>query len=350
MGIGMPAVAFTNLDGQAAWAYNYANIIKDAGQLDYINRNSIEFIPMYNGAYATLATTEDVPGWSGASAAGNVRCYFWQSAVPTGGGNEYAGSDLCTVADLVGALNDMQALTTAPIKRVMLWNEPWLGAETPHDPAVAANWYKTIFEDVIAQTGLEVTMWTSSESDRSLVFDKAFIEACLVLNCNLELITEIGIHDYKAKESFWTDKYQLDDPNLPDGTYYTQRDAEFASVAFPTPAASRRQRRLSEATDWPTWWRARPLRVTETNANWENSGADTTNEETCLRISGQYGQVAGQEQWGVGSIQYMLNADNFVGVAIWPAYYSPDGTNQQRGRQARLHLPRALRQQRQGTW
>ena len=260
MGIGMPAIAFTNLDGQAAWAYNYANIIKDAGQLDYINRNSIEFIPMYNGAYATLATTEDVPGWSGASAAGNARCYFWQDAVPTGSGNEYTGSDLCTVNDLVTVLNEMQALTTAPIQRVMLWNEPWIGAETPQDPVVAANWYKNVLEDVIAQTGLEVTMWTSSESDRSLVFDKAFMEQCVAIGCNLDLLTEIGIHDYKAKQSFWEDKYNLADPNLPDGTYYTQRDAEFASVAFPAAAS----RRLSEATDWPSWWRARPLRVTET--------------------------------------------------------------------------------------
>ena len=32
----------------------------------------------------------------------------------------------------------------------------------------------------------------------------------------------------------------------------------------------------------------------------------------------------------------MLDNSNFVGVAIWPAYYSPDGTNQQRGRQARM--------------
>ena len=86
----MPAIAFKNLDGQAAWAYNYGNIIKDAGQLDYINRNSIEFIPMYNGAYATMTTTEDVPGWSGGLAASNVRCYFWQDAVPTNPNNENA--------------------------------------------------------------------------------------------------------------------------------------------------------------------------------------------------------------------------------------------------------------------
>ena len=335
IGIGMPAIAFKNLDGQAAWAYNYGNIIKDAGQLDYINRNSIEFIPMYNGAYATMTTTEDVPGWSGGSAAGNVRCYFWQDAVPTNPNNENYNADLCTVNDLVSVLNDMQALTTAPIKRVMLWNEPWVGAETPQDPVVAAGWYKAIFEDVIAQTGLEVVMWTSSESDRSLDFDKAFLEECVALGCNLDLLTEVGIHDYKSLERFWRDKYQLDDPNLPDGTYYTQRDDAFASVAFPA-AASRRQRRLSEATDWPSWWRARPLRVTETNANWENGGADTTNELTCLKISGQYGQVAGQEQYGVGSIQFMLDNSNFVGVAIWPAYYSPEGTNQQRGRQARM--------------
>ena len=64
--------------------------------------------------------------------------------------------------------------------------------EPVRDPVVAAGWYKAIFEDVIAQTGLEVTMWTSSESDRSLVFDKAFIEECVALGCNLELITEIG--------------------------------------------------------------------------------------------------------------------------------------------------------------
>ena len=326
IGIGMPAIAFKNLDGQAAWAYNYGNIIKDAGQLDYINRNSIEFIPMYNGAYATMTTTEDVPGWSGGSAAGNVRCYFWQDAVPTNPNNENYNADLCTVNDLVSVLNDMQALTTAPIKRVMLWNEPWVGAETPQDPVVAAGWYKAIFEDVIAQTGLEVVMWTSSESDRSLDFDKAFLEECVALGCNLDLLTEVGIHDYKSLERFWRDKYQLDDPNLPDGTYYTQRDDAFANVAqhpataVPTTCPRPPTGRLVARA---------PLRVTETNANWENGSADTTNE--LVRISGRWPAPARAVWRG----QHPIHARQFeFGGVAWPAVL-PDGPSQQRGRQAR---------------
>jgi hypothetical protein len=330
--IGMTDAHFNTLAGAASMLYNYNVIPKTQYEVDYINNNNVEFIPMFGGAYAQVEQTTSPTNWPLASGT-DRRCYLWESEIPTGVNNPYTGSSVCTAEQLIELINASRQVLNTPIRRVALFNEPWENAAYYENATKSARWYKDVLEDVVGALGLEVTSATTQGSSRALDWDTEFFQRCMDYECNLDLMTQWSVHEYKTKYSQFESKYSLGT-----GTFYSNLEGAFAS-GYGTWSASR----------WSEFFRGMPLLFTEHSAEQEvsTSFGAPDNSGTCLRLTGQFGDAnqcesfgndGGACNWGKGSLAWLLETDraNIAGVFIWPAYYSPDGGNQVGGRSSRL--------------
>ena len=329
---GMTDIHYSTLNGAATMLYNYNVMPVSQHEVDYINSNNVEFIPMFGGAYAQTQQTASIAGWPLASGS-NERCYLWESEIPTGENNQYTGSSVCTVAQLIELINASTHVLSTPIRRVALFNEPWENAAYYENATKAAWWYKDVLEPLVAALGLEVTSATTQSSLRAVEWDTSFLKTCMDYGCNLDLITEWSIHHYNTKYTQMENKY-----SLATGSFYTNHEAEFAS-GYGSWTAAR----------WSEFFRSKPLLFTEHSAEQETgtSFGVPDNSGTCLRLSGQFGDASqcesygndgGACNWGKGSLAWLLETDrsNIAGVFIWPAYYSPSGGNQAGGRSSRM--------------
>lgn len=330
--IGMTDVHFTALNGAATMLYNYNIVPSSQHELDYINNNNIEFIPMFGGAYAQLEQTASLANWP-LSSGTNRRCYLWESQIPTGQNNQYTGSSVCTVSQLIELVNASRQVINTPIRHIALFNEPWENAAYYENATRAARWYKDVLEEVVGAFGLEVTSATTQSSPRALEWDTEFFQRCADYGCNLDLMTQWSVHEYKTKYTQFENKYSASS-----GTFYSNLEAAFAS-GYGAWSAGR----------WSEFFRSLPLLFTEHSAEQEVSASfgAPDNAGTCLRLSGQFGDAGqcasfGNDgaacNWGKGSLAWLLETDrsNIAGVFIWPAYYAPDGGNQAGGRSSRL--------------
>ncbi len=328
----MTSTHFSNLNGAATWLYNYNVIPISQAEVDYMNSNNMEFVPMFGGAYAQTEQTETILGWP-LDQGTNKRCYLWQSVIPTSQSNQYYGSSLCTVYQLVELINASSSVLNVPIRRVAMFNEPWSTAAYPENATESALFYKNTLELVVQSLSLEIVSATTAASSRALEWDVDFLKRCTDYGCNLDLITEWSIHDYVTKYDRFTTRY-----GAYTGTFYSGREAAFAS-GYGSWSASQ----------WSSFFRRSTLLFTEHSAEQETatSFGVPDNSGTCLRMSGQFGNAAtcasygndnGACFWGAGSLNWLLESDhtNVAGVAVWPTYYSPSGSNQVGGRSSRL--------------
>ena len=327
---GMTAAHFANLHGQASHLYNYNVRPFSQAELDFVNANNIEFVPMFGGAYAQTQSEDLITGWPLAQGS-NERCYLWSAYLPTSPSNEYYGSSLCTASQLIELVNATASVVNQPLKRIALFNEPWPDAAYPEDPSETATFYKNLIEPIAYALGLSVVTATSQQNDRALNWDTAFFQACEDLQCDFSLISQWSIHEYKVKQSYIAEHY-----TFPTGSFYTDREAAFASGYGRYTGAQ-----------WQQMFRSWHLWFTEHSAEQETgtSFGAPDNTGTCLRLTGQFGAPGNCLQfgsaacnWGAGSLAWMLDTANLnvVGVIIWPTYYAPDGGNQHGGRSSRL--------------
>jgi hypothetical protein len=328
----MTNVHFSNLNGAATWLYNYNVIPMSQAEVDYMNSNNMEFVPMFGGAYAQTQYSNTIAGWP-LEQGGDARCYLWEEAIPTGINNIYKDSSVCTVEQLVELVNASNSVLSRPIERIAMFNEPWASAAYPENHTKAARFYKDMLEPLVEALGLSVISATTQATNRALEWDTSFLKDCMGYGCNLGLIKEWSIHEYKTKYSSFTTKYQAFS-----GTFYSLREAEFASGYG-----------VWTSSQWRDFFRAPKLLFTEHSAEQETatSFGPPDNSGTCLRMSGQFGNSGlcssfGNDNaacsWGDGTLNWMLETDrtNVAGVVIWPTYYHPSSNNQAGGRSSRL--------------
>ena len=321
---------FGTLHGAATMLYNYNVVPLSQHEVAYMNANGMEFIPMFGGAYAQIEQVSAPAGWPLPSGT-NRRCYLWPEEIPTA--NSYAGSGICTTPQLIELINASNRVLAVPIRRIAMFNEPWDNAAYPENATKTARWYKDVLEKVATALGLEITSATTQSSPRALAWDTEFFRRCTDYGCDLDLMTQWSVHEYKTKYAQFDAKYALGT-----GSFYADLEAAFAA-GYGAWSGAR----------WSEFFRGMPLLFTEHSAEQETStsfGAPD-NRGTCLRLSGQFGEPGLCDSfgnggaacnWGRGSLAWLLETDraNVAGVFIWPAYYAPDGHNQAGGRSSRL--------------
>ena len=325
---GMSAVHFNALDGVGSWTYNYNPRPMTQDQLDFINRNNLDYMLMLNGAYIATETDTVISGWPLAQGT-NRRCFLWQDAVPTNPNNQYYGSPLCTLNDMLSVVNATLKVVTSPVNKIAMFNEPYPGAAYEQNASLSARSYKDFFEPAARVFGLRIISATTQAKSKTLGWDTEFLTACIDLGCDLELMDGWSIHLYNSKERKWSDAY-----SFPNGTFYTDRIAQFANGYG------------SKSGEWFEHFFLRmPLYITEAGATQEKdtSYGPPDNTGTCLRLTGQFGNETlcnGEPRcaWGRGGLNWLLDEaqTNVAGALIWPTFYSPDGHNQDGGRSGRL--------------
>ena len=328
------AAPFQNMNNVATWLYNYNVVPSSKVEVDFVNSNDMEFIPMFNGAYAqtefALGSDEygEAPtGWPLAYGT-NRRCYTWVDSIPTSTTSPYFGSSVCTKEQLITLINASNSVLNVPLKRIMMFNEPYIGAAYEQAADTTAHWYKDVFQEVVLALGLKITSATTSHSQKSLDWDELFLKTCMDLGCDLSLIDEWSIHNYNTKQTFWEQHY-----TAYTGTFYTAHEALFAS-GYGSWSASQ----------WQSYFRNNKLRITEHSAEQETgtSFGVPDNQGTCARYTTQFGGpstcVGNACQWGNGSLWWMLQPEqtNIVGICNWPMYYPEEGGNQEGARSSRL--------------
>ena len=207
---------YAHFDGEVAVLYNYeVDLLSDA-EVNFINRNAIEFVPMFMGTYVQLERESSPTGWSRPSGT-NRRCYLWATAIPDGDNNEYTGSSVCTQQDLRDVLDATDAMLTRKVTRIMLYNEPWPQAANPEPAADAVDGYRKLIQPVAIERNLEVISWTSQHDNtavKSLQYDIDWITACQAhrgpgeaFPCDVDTIANWQIHRYKTKYDRWEKHY-----------------------------------------------------------------------------------------------------------------------------------------------
>ena len=235
------------------------------------------------------------------------RCYFstwglpqpdWPKDYP-----DYAGSSICTTQDFVDVLQANQDSFVVKPRRLLLQNEPWVGAVQPKSGTELADFYKNELEPALAIVPMNVVLHTSKKSEKCLTVDVEFLKRCDDIGCNFDLATEWSLHHYSQETQEWIDYYTWDT-----GEWYTDRYAAFAG-GYGTRTEQ----------EWKDLLRKFTFLVTETNANWEFTNPIPTNEEYCERVTGQQDTIS--PGYGIGGIQWALQQDHITGLINWPLWW-----------------------------
>ena len=328
MSNGMTSVHFNELDGIGTWVYNYNPRPMSQDQVDFVNRNNLDYMLMLNGAYIPIEIDSFIFGWPLAQGT-NRRCYLWNEALPTNPNNQYYGSSLCELNDMLSVINATLKVVMSPVTKLAMFNEPYPGAAYEQNATLSARAYKDFFEPAARVFGLKIISATTQAKSKTLGWDAEFLRACVDIGCDLELMNGWSIHLYNLKESKWQSSYAF-----PNGSFYTDRITEFANGY------------KSKSGAWfETLFKRMPLYITEMGATQEKETAygPPDNTGTCLRLTGQFGNESlcnGEPRcgWGRGGLNWLLDdaQTNVAGALIWPSYYSPTGHNQDGGRSGRL--------------
>ena len=173
------------------------------GAFDYINANNVEYIPNIPHKWLVLENNETINGWTRPSGTSDVRCYFstwgtpqsdWPKDYP-----EYAGSSICTTQDFVNVLQANQDSFVVKPRRLLLQNEPWVGAVQPKSGVELADFYKNDLEPALAIVPMDVVLHTSKKSDKCLLVDIDFLKRCDDIGCNFDLATEWSLHHHSQE-------------------------------------------------------------------------------------------------------------------------------------------------------
>ena len=314
----MTAAHYLPFDGKVSVLYNYnVHLLHDA-EVDFLNRNGVEFVPMVGGAYLETQRETAPTGWPLASGV-DQRCYHYASAVPANGGS------LCTLQDFIDILDATDSLLTRKVTRFMLYNEPWPQAEHPEPVIDAVAAYKAYFQPVAEQRNLDLISWTTQNgAAKGLAYDAAFLRLCIDDGCDIELIKFWQIHRYSTKQQYWERNYA---PFT--GDFWAERVTNFTDGYGGMSGA-----------DWEDYFTGRKLFISEFSAEQEDDPPD--NVGTCLRYAGQYGDAATCADpacnWGAGLLAWMLDSDQSVvdTVIPWPTLIGAASENQVGGKASQL--------------
>ena len=196
------------------FTYNYRSGPSTQAEFDYINANNVEYIPNVPHKWLVLENNNTINGWTRPSGTSDVRCYFstwglpqpdWPKDYP-----EYAGSSICTTQDFVDVLQANQDSFVVKPRRLLLQNEPWVGAVQPKSGTELADFYKNDLEPALAVVPMDVVLHTSKKSDKCLTVDIEFLKRCDDIGCNFDLATEWSLHHYSQETQEWIDYYTWD--------------------------------------------------------------------------------------------------------------------------------------------
>ena len=321
--------------GKVSHVYNYNIDFVTQAELDFINANNLEFVPMMLSYYAQVERATHVSGWPLATGT-NRRCYHWQSALPSNTNNQYYGSEVCTLAELKAVLEATNSMLNVPIRRLAMYNEPWPEAAYAEPVAESVQAYMDYFQPLAQQLGLELISWTTQNGPKAIDYDIEWFKLCMdTPGCDMNHITEFSIHRYNTKNVFWSNNYQ---PFT--GAFWTDRVNNFIDGygGWTGP-------------QWRDWIQSRKLWISEHSAEQEPGAEKPDNEGTCLRMTGQYGgagcgqgavvgpnTVVNSCAWGAGSLAWLLDPAQTIvsGVVLWPTFHAEDIGNQIGGKASRL--------------
>lgn len=321
--------------GKVSHVYNYNIDFVSQAELDFINANNLEFVPMMLGYYAQVERATHVDGWPLATGT-DRRCYHWPSALPSNTNNQYYGSTVCTLEELKTVLEATNSMLNVPIRRLAMYNEPWPEAAYVEPVAESVQAYMDYFQPLAQQLGLELISWTTQNGPKAIEYDVEWFRLCKdTPGCNINYITEFSIHRYNQKYDFWVNNYQ---PFT--GSFWTDRVNSFADGYGDWTGAQ-----------WRDWIQSRKLWISEHSAEQEPGEEKPDNEGSCLRMTGQYGGVGCGDgavvgpntvvnscAWGAGSLAWLLDPAQTVvsGLVMWPTFHADDIGNQIGGKASRL--------------
>ena len=286
------------------FTYNYRSGPSTQAEFDYMNANNVEYIPNIPHKWLVLENNETINGWTRPSARRTCAATFRRGLPqPDGQGLPEAGSSICTTQDFVDVLQANQDSFVVKPRRILLQNEPWVGAVQPKSGTELADFYKNELEPALAVVPMDVVLHTSKKSDKCLTVDIEFLKRCDDIGCNFDLATEWSLHHYSQETQEWIDYYTWDT-----GEWYTDRYAAFAG-GYGTRTEQ----------EWKDLLRKFTFLVTETNANWEFTNPIPTNQEYCERVTGQQDTIT--PGYGIGGVQWALQQDHITGLINWPLWW-----------------------------
>ena len=177
------STCLAHFDDRVKWAYDYSHRVPKLETLNWMNLNSVEFVPSVHGFRVDYM--QQGPGGTTST------CYLTATKAASAGGSQCSGSD-----QLVSMLAVVKMQFDTPTKYLMTANEPWQStahAMLDYEDYVEAFWY---IQEAAALTGLQVVSPTvrrgRTENSGGAWWLARFLVACdestAFPNCDVEKI------------------------------------------------------------------------------------------------------------------------------------------------------------------
>lgn len=288
-------------NGRVSWLYTYDQRLTsshdpDNGILEWVNRNKVEFVPMFGWLVANLDP------WN--------RCVFSQEQADVSDGKR----TLCTYDQLSKLLaKTMEELVVRP-RFLLAYNEFYQvheGLEFKNvSPQQAVHYWRKFIQPLSLEFGLTLVSPVTGKAEKKAIWMANFLKDCWdnrfedveegLPGCDVHLIKRMAVHEYSCKEKFYENNYG------PDGQFQTLHISHLGSHG-------------DGEIDWNKYINEMQLWMTETNCNMENiDNKDTTPptpDESCKAITGQK-----EASHGIGSIRHFDNNPKFERWAWWNTY------------------------------
>ena len=277
-----------------SWWYNYFHWIPNASNIDFIDREGIEFVPMIDQ--------------------NKVKMRKWKKCWLTGENRFGEKMKKCDVDTLIDEIAQTRDELGVDMRFLIGLNEPYdKNINLPDkwvEPRVAASLWGEYWIPIAEALDLRLVSPTSIMKPDKAVWMADFLKGCWeqrdkdVNPCKIDTIEVFNIHHYTCKYNDYMNAYDVDSTHK--NSYY-----QFLIDALTDPEWEGHADR-----DWDEFIRARPIWVTETSCQSDKWPETIPQQEQCLRMTGQKGG-----KWGKGSIQALKELDNVHRVAPF-VYYS----------------------------
>ena len=229
---------------RVGWWYTYQTWVPDETQIDWANKNKIEFVPMIG--YHQVTTQ----GWKKCDMVEDPDHPEWK----------------CDVNDLIDQLDKTQAQLDVKMQYLLGFNEPWdtnwhLKWKKYIAPEDAAKYWAEYFMPISKATGLKLvspstTMKTNVDQFGWFV---KFVQTCWELDdCDVETIDVIAMHHYTCFHDEMVDTYDVNSTSSK--SFYQKLIKELTDASW----------KGHDQFDWKTWALGLPIWFTEHSCSGEH--------------------------------------------------------------------------------